>query len=214
MLRIRDASRCARTSGLSAPLRMVALTVTAGVALSVMPSGPALADAKRANEIIQGLQYGGGSGGSDGNQISDVCNQLLASLDGISRTATEAEIETVDTCTADSPRLSFRVTFRLGSADLDDEAIPVLQELGYALEDGSFADALFMVGGHTDTRGSRKLNVRLSQRRAASVRDYLVENFRVSSRQLRAIGFGFDTLANTSDPYADENRRVEIVRLK
>lgn len=214
MLKTRQANCGARSSVVLARRGACALAVVASLAAGFMLSGPALADAKRANEIIQGLQYGGGSGGSDGNPISDVCSQLLASLDGISRTATKTEIETVDTCTADSPRLSFRITFRLGSAELDDAAIPVLQELGYALEDGSFADALFMVGGHTDARGSRKLNVRLSQQRAASVRGYLVRNFRVSSRQLRAIGFGFDTLANTYDPYADENRRVEIVRLK
>ena len=65
--------------------------------------------------------------------------------------------------------------------------------------------------GHTDSVGDEKYNQRLSVRRAAAVRDYLVKNG-VDSRRLMAGGFG------ETRPIADnrtkdgraKNRRVEI----
>ncbi len=71
------------------------------------------------------------------------------------------------------------------------------------------------VRGHTDSVGKYQNNMRLSQRRAESVRAYLVKQGIPSSR-VRAIGFG------PSSPVADnrtaagrgKNRRIEIVRVK
>ena len=52
---------------------------------------------------------------------------------------------------------------------------------------------------------------RLSQRRAASVKAFLVETYHVDGRRLSVIGFGEEQLKNKEDPLADENRRVQIV---
>jgi len=51
----------------------------------------------------------------------------------------------------------------------------------------------------------------LSQRRAASVADFLVKTYHVDKGQLSVIGFGEEQLKNKEDPLADENRRVQIV---
>ncbi len=68
------------------------------------------------------------------------------------------------------------------------------------------------VEGHTDARGSRTRNLRLSQARAASVVRYLVQHG-VAAERLEAQGFGPDRPvvpnATTPDEHA-RNRRVEF----
>ena len=54
---------------------------------------------------------------------------------------------------------------------------------------------------------------RLSERRAQSIKAYLVDNFGLTASNLRAVGYGKSRLKNTSDPFAAENRRVEVVNL-
>jgi OOP family OmpA-OmpF porin len=69
-----------------------------------------------------------------------------------------------------------------------------------------------VVEGHTDSQGAAGYNLGLSQRRAASVRDALINRYGFSGKKIRASGFG------ESQPVADnasaegrlKNRRVEI----
>ncbi len=66
------------------------------------------------------------------------------------------------------------------------------------------------IEGHTDSKGSDALNNALSQKRADSVRDYLVNNFGIDGARLTTKGYG------SANPIADnetsegrqENRRV------
>ncbi|MDD3651425.1 OmpA family protein [Immundisolibacter sp.] len=72
-------------------------------------------------------------------------------------------------------------------------------------------NASFEIAGHTDAIGSEQYNLRLSQRRAEAVRDYLVQKGADPSR-MTAVGYG------ESQPVADnataagraQNRRVEL----
>jgi flagellar motor protein MotB len=45
------------------------------------------------------------------------------------------------------------------------------------------------------------------------VKRFLVDNYKVSPDLLLTSGFGKSGLKNTADPYAAENRRVEIVNV-
>ena len=68
------------------------------------------------------------------------------------------------------------------------------------------------VQGHTDIRASAEHNQRLSERRAESVKDYLVAKG-ISSDRLSTVGFGFNrpiASNNTEDGMA-RNRRSEIM---
>jgi len=69
-----------------------------------------------------------------------------------------------------------------------------------------------MVEGHTDSQGSAPYNQELSQRRAQTVRDYLVSRG-IASDRITAQGFGFtrSIAENTSAEGRANNRRVEIV---
>lgn len=55
------------------------------------------------------------------------------------------------------------------------------------------------IEGHTDSVGRAAYNLELSQRRADSVRDYLIEHFDVEASRLEAIGYG------ESKPVAENN---------
>src|SRR3954469_13206533 len=68
------------------------------------------------------------------------------------------------------------------------------------------------VGGYTDTVGGDDMNQKLSENRAASVRDYLVQQG-VSSGSVTAAGCGKTLPVATNDTAAgrQQNRRVELV---
>ena len=68
------------------------------------------------------------------------------------------------------------------------------------------------VEGHTDSVGTDEYNLKLSQRRADAVRDYLTSNGIVSAN-VQAIGLGKDGPVASNDTAAgrQQNRRVEMV---
>ena len=110
-----------------------------------------------------------------------------------------------------SPNVDVQILFAFDSADILPEAKPALDELGKALSDEKLKGGTFLIAGHTDAKGSDEYNLALSQRRAAAVKLFLVETYRVDDSRLAVIGFGEEQLKNKDDPLADENRRVQIV---
>jgi len=73
-------------------------------------------------------------------------------------------------------------------------------------------ESVVTVEGHTDNRGSEASNQVLSQRRAESVRDFLMSKG-IPGNQIRAIGLGESRpiASNESTEGRANNRRVEIV---
>jgi outer membrane protein OmpA-like peptidoglycan-associated protein len=86
-----------------------------------------------------------------------------------------------------------------------------LRELGAALSDPKLKGARISIGGHTDGVGGDAFNQKLSERRAATIKWYLVDNFKLPAANLRAVGYGKQRPKNKADVFAPENRRVEIV---
>jgi outer membrane protein OmpA-like peptidoglycan-associated protein len=105
-----------------------------------------------------------------------------------------------------------RVQFANGSDKLDNAGKQDVRAFASALQSSTLASSSFVVEGHTNSTGTRSMNMDLSQRRAQAVLDYLVQ-LGVSPSRLQAKGFGFDKprVANAADPL---NRRVEVVRAK
>lgn len=101
------------------------------------------------------------------------------------------------------------VTFLPGSTTLTDEAKAVLDPAAAALMGQQ--DLKVEIGGHTDAQGSDAANQKLSQRRADSVRQYLVSKG-VAADRLTAKGYGEAQPVATNDTPAGraENRRVEF----
>ena len=74
-----------------------------------------------------------------------------------------------------------------------------------------YDDTDIVVEGHTDADGSDTYNQDLSERRAKTVGNYLIQNS-VSSSRLTTVGYG-ETQAladNSTDAGKASNRRVEI----
>ncbi|MDP9055030.1 MAG: OmpA family protein, partial [Acidobacteriota bacterium] len=68
------------------------------------------------------------------------------------------------------------------------------------------------VEGHTDSVGTDEYNLKLSQRRADAVRDYLTSNG-IHAANVQAIGLGKDGPVASNDTASgrQQNRRVEMV---
>ena len=66
--------------------------------------------------------------------------------------------------------------------------------------------------GHTDNTGTDELNQRLSEQRAGTVRDYLVQQG-MSAASITAVGFGktMPVADNNTAAGRQQNRRVELV---
>jgi outer membrane protein OmpA-like peptidoglycan-associated protein len=107
--------------------------------------------------------------------------------------------------------VDLEVQFEYNSARIAREATGTLTTLGHALTDTRLVGDSFLIAGHTDAKGAADYNLRLSQKRAESVRDFLIKNFGIEPRRLVAQGFGQKHLKNEADPLAAENRRVQIV---
>ena len=111
---------------------------------------------------------------------------------------------------APTERIDVELRFALGSAALDRAASAQLTALGAALGKPERKGTRLVVAGHTDARGGDEFNQRLSERRAAAVKHVLVEKLGLPDETVVATGHGKAEPKNAADPYAAENRRVEI----
>jgi len=107
--------------------------------------------------------------------------------------------------------LSGSVLFTSAKSDLSPGAQLKLNDVANALTREDPVSKM-VVEGHTDSQGSASSNQDLSQRRAQSVRDYLVTRG-IASDRISAQGFGAtrSVADNSSAEGRANNRRVEIV---
>src|SRR5438309_5334404 len=102
--------------------------------------------------------------------------------------------------------------FEYDSDILQSSAIIQLQKLGTLIQRNP--KATFTVEGYTDSFGTFEYNLDLSQRRADSVKRYLVEVMRINPAQIETHGYGatkFRASSNGSIEEQSPNRRVEVV---
>lgn len=102
--------------------------------------------------------------------------------------------------------------FQYDSDVLQASAITQLQKLGTLIQRNP--KSTFSVEGYTDSFGTFEYNIDLSQRRADSVKRYLVEAMRINPAQIETRGYGaakFRSSPNGSIEEQSPNRRVEVV---
>lgn len=158
-------------------------------------------------------------------------NPLLADTDGdkISDGADKCPLkpETVngyedeDGCPDKKPEVVFEkkapivldgVTFKTGKAQLTDSAKETLGKVVTTLTD--HPEIALEIQGHTDSVGRRSFNVKLSQKRANSVKAYLVSQG-IGAKRLTAKGYGPDVpvASNKTDAGRQLNRRISFIRV-
>jgi outer membrane protein OmpA-like peptidoglycan-associated protein len=129
------------------------------------------------------------------------------------RSLTLTERDEIASMAGKRPSVDLQIYFDFDSAAVTPEAVPQLNNLGNALADPELKDSLVTINGHTDAKGTDSYNQKLSERRAETIKRYLVDQFHLSSENLVTIGYGKQKPKNAVDPFASENRRVQIVNL-
>jgi outer membrane protein OmpA-like peptidoglycan-associated protein len=104
---------------------------------------------------------------------------------------------------------AFNVVFEWDKSNLTPEAASILDNAITAYQ--SCGNAQVMLAGYTDTSGPADYNVGLSQRRAESVKDYMVSHA-IPEGVITTQAFGETNLrVQTADGVREvQNRRVEI----
>jgi outer membrane protein OmpA-like peptidoglycan-associated protein len=146
-------------------------------------------------------------------QTSPEQQRIIDSLPTERSLSTE-ERQEVTVVTKDKPSIDLEIYFDLGSAEVREKAMPTVIALGRALTSSALKGSRFVVAGHTDARGGVSYNQKLSQRRAEAVKRALVEKVGIPARDLVTVGYGKDSLKNTKNPFAPENRRVQVINLE
>jgi outer membrane protein OmpA-like peptidoglycan-associated protein len=141
--------------------------------------------------------------------------QFLESIKNkASRSLTTTEREHIASIAKEHPSVDIEIKFPFSSSDIGPAAVPAVTALGRALSSAELKGGTFVVAGHTDAVGSYVSNQELSERRAESVKRYLVSNCQVPAANLVTVGYAKTKLKNDSDPNAAENRRVQIVNME
>jgi OOP family OmpA-OmpF porin len=112
--------------------------------------------------------------------------------------------------TADAIVITEKIMFEYNKAKIMEESFGLLDEIVSVIQENPRIKEL-SIEGHTDADGSDKYNKKLSDKRAASVRTYLVEHG-IAEDMLLSKGFGEEKpiAENDTDEGKAKNRRVEF----
>jgi outer membrane protein OmpA-like peptidoglycan-associated protein len=113
----------------------------------------------------------------------------------------------------DRPSIDIDINFDFNSDKIGVTAAQTVKEVAKALSNPQLTGNTFVIAGHTDGKGDDAYNQKLSERRAEAVKRYLVEIYKLPVRNLVAVGYGKTMLKNSDDPFAPENRRVQVVNM-
>lgn len=105
--------------------------------------------------------------------------------------------------------VTLKVNFDFDKSDIKPEYHATLAEFAsYMRQQQSFT--VVEIAGHTDSKGSDAYNQKLSERRAKSVRDYLVNKLGMDGKLFSAVGYGESKpiASNDTDSGRAENRRI------
>jgi len=106
-----------------------------------------------------------------------------------------------------------KLIFELGKSNITPESFEELNRLSKIMNENTFMH--IQLEGHTDYRGSKRLNMKLSQNRVDAVKDYLRRKG-ISSRRIKTKAYGGTKplIRDSSIEASEINRRVEVRILK
>src|SRR5689334_18482597 len=203
-----------RFSGLKTITLSAALSLTAGLALA--------ADSTvSSDQILSALKPVGATRGLSvaAPQTDPIAKakeaSFLASLrNRKTRSLSLGERDQIAEIAATKPKIDLEIQFDYNSAEISRSAMPAVQELGKALSDPSLKGATLVVAGHTDGVGGNSYNQDLSERRADTIKRYLVDKYGLAGKNLIAVGYGKTKLKDAANPTDAINRRVQVVNME
>ena len=189
-----------------------ALSMTAGVALAGSDTVPAaqILNALKPKSATRGL--------SAGTQVDPAASAKEASFlntvrNRQTRSLSLGERQEIADIAANKPKIDLEIHFDYNSADIARGSTQAVQELGKALSDASMKGSTFVLAGHTDAIGSDAYNQDLSERRADTIKNYLVEHYGLNGSDLVTVGYGKTRPKDPSAPMDPTNRRVQVVNM-
>jgi outer membrane protein OmpA-like peptidoglycan-associated protein len=208
-----------RLSGLTAITLTAALSMTAGLAIAGDNN-------VSADQIVNALQPKQDSqlkpvtrGLSAGPRIETAVDaKEIGFIDTLrnrkTRSLSLGEREQVAQIASNKPNIDLDIQFDYNSADISKASMPMAQELGKALSNASLKGSTFVVAGHTDAIGSEAYNQGLSERRADTIKRFLVDKYGINGTDLVTVGYGKDKPKDPNAPMDPINRRVQVVNME
>jgi outer membrane protein OmpA-like peptidoglycan-associated protein len=209
LFRIGDTSMItrARIAGLMGTIFVVGL-------LSAAPSYPA--EQRSADDIINALRSPRATRGlttspADQARAADETKFLSAVRNRPTRSLSTEERDKIASIANTKPKIDLEINFEYNSAVIGSKAMPQVTELGKALTSEDLKGHTFILAGFTDAKGSETYNQSLSERRADAVKQLLSEKYGIEAGNLVTVGYGPKQLKDPTNPFAAENRRVQVV---
>jgi outer membrane protein OmpA-like peptidoglycan-associated protein len=198
--------------GLKALTLTAALSMTAGLAVAGdnNVSTDKILDALKPKPATRGLSV---SPQTDATAQAKEATFLNTVRNRSTRSLSTGEREQIAELAATKPKIDLEIQFDYNSADIAKTSMASVQALGKALSDPALKGSTFVVAGHTDATGGEEYNQGLSERRADTIKKYLMQNYGLNGNDLVTVGYGETKLkdaANGADPV---NRRVQVVNM-
>ncbi|MEN8191764.1 MAG: OmpA family protein [Bacteroidota bacterium] len=133
-----------------------------------------------------------------------------AKIKAIEKTFTKSEAQVLQDGDNVIIRL-YGLTFPSGESTIKPEYFGLLKKVQNGIE--TFDNCNVAVQGHTDSRGSNDLNMKLSEERAAAVKEYLTANEPSLKSRITSQGYGKERpiASNETEEGRAKNRRIDIV---
>ncbi len=201
-------------------LTAVLSIITIGAGLNVMAGRALAADDVTEDQIVRALAPSKpltrslsmtppadpAAAASEGRFVQTLRNRTTRSLSSTER-------EEIATIAKDKPNIDLDITFDYNSADISSKSLPAVQTLGKALTNPDLKDSTFVVAGYTDAKGSDTYNQDLSERRADTIKRYLVDKYGIAGTDLVTVGYGKSKPKDPANPMDPVNRRVQVVNM-
>jgi len=185
--------------------------IAAGAALSMTVGLAAAGETISTSTIVNSLK-GSATRGLSANPDTAKDTSFINSVrNRATRSLSTDERNQLETITANKPNIDLEINFDFNSAAISRGSVTAVQHLGEALSDPQLKGSTFVVAGHTDGVGSDAFNQDLSERRADTIKQYLVEKYHIAASDLVTVGYGKTRLKDTANPADAANRRVQVV---
>lgn len=101
--------------------------------------------------------------------------------------------------------------FDTAKAQLKGDSFPLLSKVNDVIAE--FPQSQVTIEGHTDSRGGKAINEKVSQARAEAVKSYFEQNSKAEGAKYSAVGYDFQKplASNKTEEGRSQNRRVDIV---
>jgi outer membrane protein OmpA-like peptidoglycan-associated protein len=200
-----------RLSALKAITLTAALSMTAGIAIAGDNTVPA-------DQIVHALQPKPLTRGLSTEQVDPAIKAkeigFLATVrNRKTRSLSLGEREEIAEIASTKPKIDLNIQFEYNSAEISQTSMSSVQELGKALSNSSLKGSTIVVAGHTDAVGGEGYNQDLSERRADTIKRYLVDRYGINGTDLVTVGYGKTKPIDPNAPMDPRNRRVQVVNM-